>query len=91
MDGFADILSQLNRGELLCVIWIDALDETDWIEKEDANKPPKAKAKSYGEFLKYDEDYLYILWAVGIEGYEQCSRTCIPLGCIKNIEKIPKI
>ena len=85
-----EIPADIKPNDLIAVIWIDAESDPSWINIEISKKPPKARVKTYGEYLYHDEDYLYITWSIGIDGNTDCSRDSIPLGCIKNIKIIGK-
>ena len=75
------------QNQLLEVLWTDAESNVDWEAKDEIEKPTKADFKTIGYFTRTDKKYLYLSWAVGINGNEQRSRDAIPLGCIEKITR----
>lgn len=80
-------LPKYKPDQLLEVVWLDAECVVDWIHPPLTTSFPKSKFSTVGYFSGADDKYLYLSWAIGIEGNPQRSKDSIPLGCIEKIRK----
>ena len=66
-------------GTPLLIFWLDTVEDPRWRTEPDAHV---AVIKNYGEYLKHDENFLYIASSVGSNEFNQ---TEIPIGMVKRV------
>lgn len=65
------------------ILWVDTVEDPNWLSTQKAGERPKADCKTLGYFLKTDKEFIYISGTVS--NGERNVQT-IPIGAIKDIK-----
>ena len=82
-------MGDYTAGDLIEVVWIDVEQDTEYQDSTKKRSSARTKFITPGYYAREDEDYLYFTYALGVEGNTDYMNWTIPLGCIKNVKKIP--
>jgi hypothetical protein len=78
---------KLSKNDRIVVYWIDAHQDSDWLDEVDAEARPDVDAVSVGFLIKEDDEAIYLASSkIGKKKVQQ-DQIFIPKGMITNIRK----
>ncbi len=82
-------MSEYKLNERLEVLWLDVVEDSSWVEFEEACKvPTEVYCKTIGYYLADDELFIWISSTIGRKRKGLRSSTTIPKGMIQKIRRL---